>query len=306
VRVAGVRTIGGQVDCFDVPDPGTPADGEVLLVVRAAGVGNWDDVVRSGGWDVGTRPPMALGVEAAGTIADVGRAVTGFAPGDEVLCHPVPLRDQGAWAPLLLATAKSLAMKPSSVPWDAAGAFPVPALTAHQVLTEALMINPGQTVLVHGAAGVTGGLIVQLAALRGAEVIATSRSAGAARVLELGARAVFDYDDPEWTRKVLASVGPISVAVNARRGGAALVQSVLADNGQLATITSDPPSSQRGIKVSSVYVHADGGQLNELATLLGSARLTIQVAGHHRLDEARDALACASAGTVTGTLVIVP
>jgi NADPH:quinone reductase-like Zn-dependent oxidoreductase len=59
--------------------------------------------------------------------------VTGFLPGDNVLCHPLPLRDRGTWAPLLIAAAESLAVKPSSVPWDVADAFPVPALTAYQV-----------------------------------------------------------------------------------------------------------------------------------------------------------------------------
>jgi hypothetical protein len=58
------------------------ADDEVLLEVRAAGVGNWDEFVRTGGWDVGAKPPMELGVEAAGVVLAVGQAVTDWAPGD--------------------------------------------------------------------------------------------------------------------------------------------------------------------------------------------------------------------------------
>ena len=61
---------------IDLPGP-RPLDGdEVLIQVMAAGVGNWDGIVRTGGWDVGGRPPMALGVEAAGVVAEVGSMVT--------------------------------------------------------------------------------------------------------------------------------------------------------------------------------------------------------------------------------------
>jgi NADPH:quinone reductase-like Zn-dependent oxidoreductase len=57
MRVAGVQTFGAQVEHFELPDPRPPAPGAALLAVKAAGVGNWDDIVRTGGWDVGTRPP---------------------------------------------------------------------------------------------------------------------------------------------------------------------------------------------------------------------------------------------------------
>jgi NADPH:quinone reductase-like Zn-dependent oxidoreductase len=121
--------------------------------------------VRTGGWDVGARVPMALGVEASGVVTKVGEEVDGFQPGDEVMCHPLPLRHQGAWAPLLIAPASSLAHKPAAVACETAAAFPVPALTAEQVLSEALELSAGETQLVHGTGGGTGGLLVQLAAL---------------------------------------------------------------------------------------------------------------------------------------------
>src|SRR5579859_1726919 len=75
----------------------------VLLEVRAAGVANWDELGRTGGWDVGASPPMALGVEAAGTMLAAGQVVSGWVPGDAVMTHPVPLRHQGTWAPRLIA-----------------------------------------------------------------------------------------------------------------------------------------------------------------------------------------------------------
>src|SRR3954469_23023498 len=102
---------------------------------------------------------MALGVEAAGVVESVGEGVLALAPGDEVLTHPVPLRDQGAWAERLVAPAAAVAPKPSGVPWAEAAAFPVPALTADQALAEAAPDPDGEWVLVHGAGGVTGGLI---------------------------------------------------------------------------------------------------------------------------------------------------
>src|SRR3954452_19916061 len=198
MRVAGIRHIGGEVELLEVPEPRPLAADEVLLQVMAAGVGNWDEIVRTGGWDVGRKPPMALGVEAAGTVVAVGSTVTDWVPGDEVITHPLPLRDQGTWAPTLIAPAALLARKPAGVAWEAAAAFPVPALTADQVLEEALAVQAGDRLLVNGAGGVTGGLLVALGALRGAEVFATAGPRSQQHIAALGARHVIDYHDPHW------------------------------------------------------------------------------------------------------------
>src|SRR5690242_17437071 len=109
---AGVQELAAAVETIELPDPRPPAADEVLIEVRAAGVANWDDLVRAGQWDVGRTPPMALGVAAAGVIAEVGEAVGSWKEGDEVLTHPLPLRDQGAWAPYLIAPAELPARKP--------------------------------------------------------------------------------------------------------------------------------------------------------------------------------------------------
>jgi NADPH:quinone reductase-like Zn-dependent oxidoreductase len=95
MRPAGVRALGAPPEPIVLPEPPAPSADEVLIDVEAAGVGNWDDVVRSGGWDVGIRPPMALGVEAAGIVRVVGTHVTRFVPGDRVIVHSAPLRYQG-------------------------------------------------------------------------------------------------------------------------------------------------------------------------------------------------------------------
>src|SRR5436305_12944707 len=184
--VAGIRRTGGDVGTIAVPGPRPLARDEVLIQVRAAGVGNWDEIARTGGWDVGRRPPMALGVEAAGLVEAVGSAVTDWAPGDEVMTHPLPLRDQGTWAPTLIAPAALLAPKPAGVSWEIAAVFPVPALTAAQVLDEALEVNACDRLLVNGAGGVTGRLLVSLGSLRGAEVVATAGAESRQPIMELG------------------------------------------------------------------------------------------------------------------------
>ena len=151
MQAAGIDVFGGDVQALDVAAPPSLASDEVLVSVRAAGVGNWDEFVRVGSWDVGERPPLALGVEAAGIVEAVGDAVTSLAPGDEVLTHPVPLRHQGTWAERLVAPAAFVARKPASVPWEVAAVFPVPALTVDQALTEATLLRTGEWLLVHGA-----------------------------------------------------------------------------------------------------------------------------------------------------------
>src|SRR4051812_42264954 len=153
MRAAGIETFGGEVQMLELAAPQSLAPDEVVIAVRAAGVGNWDEIVRLGGWDVGRRPPLVLGVEAAGVVA-VGEEATSLAPGDEVVTHPLPLRHQGTWAERLVAPAALVARKPAAVPWETAAAFPVPALTADEALNEAVPAPSGESVLVHGAGGV--------------------------------------------------------------------------------------------------------------------------------------------------------
>ncbi|HEY2270840.1 MAG TPA: NADP-dependent oxidoreductase [Streptosporangiaceae bacterium] len=308
MQVAGIRRVGARVELIEVGEPRPLAGDEVLLEVRAAGVANWDEFVRSGGWDVGGSPPMALGVEAAGTVLAAGQDAGDWAPGDAVMTHPVPLRDQGTWAPRLIAPAGLLARKPPSASWEAAAAFPVPALTAGQVLGEALAIRAGEPLLVHGAGGVTGGLLVALAVLGGAEVIATAGPASRQRVSALGAHHVIDYHDQQWPEQIRTITGGrgAAAAANTAPGGAATAMRAVADGGRLATITSDPPAEQRGITVSSIYVRADGTQLRKLAELLGDGQLEVPVAARYRLADAAQALAQATGGHAGGAIVLTP
>src|SRR5919197_262315 len=218
---AGVQELAAAVETIDLPDPRPLAGDEVLIEVRAAGVANWDEVVRTGQWDVGRAPPMALGV----------------------------------------APAALLARKPDDVSWDVAAAFPVPALTAAQVIDEALGIHADDVVLIHGGGGVTGGVLVSLAVVRGAEVIATASPANHERLSRLGASHLLDYHDPGWPEeaRALGGTSGVSAAANAAPGGSADAIRTVRDGGRLATITLDPPNEERGIAISSVIVRAGGG-----------------------------------------------
>lgn len=307
MRAAGIREFGGPVAIIDLPDPRELADDEVMIEVRAAGVAGWDEIVRAGDWDVGRTPPMALGVAAAGVITAVGKGVEEWKPGDEVLTHPLPLRDQGAWAPSMIAPAELLAIKPDAVAWDAAAAFPVPALTAAQAIDETLGVTADDLVLVHGGGGVTGTVLVSLAVARGAEVVATAGPANHERLHRLGASTLLDYHDagwPEQARALRDGSGVSAAVVAAPDGGADLIRTVR-DGGRLATITSETPSEERGIAVTSLIVRPDGPQLGEMVDLLAAGKLDIAVASTFGLAEAAAALAAAEDGH-GGAVVLRP
>jgi NADPH:quinone reductase-like Zn-dependent oxidoreductase len=183
----------------------------------------------------------------------------------------------------------------------------VPALTADQALSEVLPAPSGESVLVHGAGGVTGGLVVQLAIMRGATVLATAGPRSAARVRGYGAIAVFDYHDPDWPARVReASHGRrgVAAAVNTARGGAAAAIDAVADGGRLATITGDPPRSERGVTVADVYVRADGERLATLVAALADGTLSLHLGATVPLAEAAAALQIASAGRASGATVL--
>ena len=306
MRAAGIRAASDQVELVDLADPRPLAADEVLIDVKAAGVANWDALVRDGDWDVGISPPMALGTAAAGVVVAVGADAGRWAEGDAVLTHPLPLRDQGTWAPQLIAPAATLARKPPAVPWDKAAAFPVPALTAEQTLGEALQIGAGETLLVNGAGGVSGSLLVGLGAALGAEVTALASPSNHTRLEALGAAHVLDYHDPEWVDRAreLAGLG-VDAAVNAVPGGAGATIGAVRDGGRLATITSDPPNAQRGITISTVYVRPNGPQLERLAELLADGRLSIEVGCMFPLDQAATALETALSGSSGGRAVVI-
>ena len=307
VRAAGVRRFGAAVEILDLPRARALRPDEVLIDVRACGVGNWDEIARTGGWDLGVRPPMALGVEAAGIVAAIGDRVVGVKAGDRVTAHSVPLRQQGAWAEQYVAAAAYVAAVPADVSLDAAAALPVPALTADQAIGDELGVGPGQTVLVHGAGGVTGGMLVQLAARRGAAVIATAGTNSAGRVAAMGAGTVVDYHQADWPAQVRAlTAGGVDAAANAARSGSSEAVKAVRDGGRLATITADLPGAKRGITMLAVQVVPDGRRLAGLVQLLADGALTVSVAERFPLLQAAAALARAMSGVHGSAITLRP
>ncbi len=308
MRAAGIRRYSAPVEPLELPGPGELRPDEVLLEVRCSGVGNWDEITRTGGWDLGRHPPMALGTEAAGVVAGTGSAVAGLAAGDRVMTHSLPLRAQGAWAQWFVAAAADVAAVPDAVPFEVAGALPVPALTADQTLRDALGAGPGTTLLVNGAGGVTGALIVRLARHLGAEVIATAGPHSAARVSAAGAAHVLDRRSPDWPGQVrtLTAGRGVDLAANAAPGGAARALGAVRNGGRLATITSDPPDAERGIEVSQVYVAPDGPRLARLGELAAAGAIGVTVSAPFPLEHAARALDHVQQGANGRAVVLQP
>lgn len=308
MRGAGIMEFGGAVQSLELPAAGPPPANHVLMRVRAAGVGNWDDAVRNGTWHVGSEPPMALGVEASGVVESVGEGVWRFRPGDEVLCHPLPLI-QGTWAVSLVAPESTVARKPGAMSWQVAGAFPVPGLTAVQVVSQAAAIRPDDVVLVHGGGGVTGSLIVAFAAALGARVFATASARSSQRLRGFGAAEVFDYNSPTWRQDLIrhTSGQGVSIAINAVRTAAADLLTLIGDCGRLVSITGDAPEEvERDIRTSNHYVSPNGQALQTAAAEFAARGLSIPIARTCGLADAGAALDAVVSGRAGGAIVIDP
>lgn len=298
MRGAGIRSFASVVEPLDLAEPTRLRPDEVLIRVAAAGVGPWDDLVRRGEWDIGLSPPMAIGVEAAGVVQGIGERVTGLGIGERVMTHSLAFRGQGAWAEYFVVAAVHLAGVPADVPFEVAAVLPVPGLTADQALRDALRLPDlrDASLLVHGGGGVTGTVLVQLAVQLGAEVIVTAGAASADRL-----SAVATVVDPaaDWPARVRRLTGGrgVDLAVNAVPRGAARALTAVRDGGTLATITADPPPTERAVHIRSVVVVPDGPRLAGLGELVSAGVIDIPVGEPLPLDLAARALAGAVGGT---------
>src|SRR3954451_12718740 len=97
LRAVGIEAFGDDVALLELPGPPPLESEQVLIEVKAAGVGNWEEFVRTGGWAAGPGPPLALGVEAAGEVVAVGPEVEWPAVAAAVMTHPLPLAHHGFW-----------------------------------------------------------------------------------------------------------------------------------------------------------------------------------------------------------------
>ncbi|MFT4084178.1 MAG: zinc-binding dehydrogenase [Nocardioides sp.] len=190
MRAALLDAPGGALRVGHLPTP-EPGRDQVRVRVAACGLNPVDDQVAAHGEPTWTWPHV-LGLDVAGVVDRVGPGVLGFEPGDRVAFHG-DLRRPGGLAEYAIAEATSLARIPDAVSEVAAAALPCAGMSAWQAVVDRLRVGPGDTVLITGGAGGVGGYAVQLAALAGADVLATASAVNHPRVRELGARAVIDY-----------------------------------------------------------------------------------------------------------------
>jgi len=191
------------IQIMDVEQP-IPKDDEVLLKVRAASVNPADWRLMKGAPRIfrilfrlpkpTVNQPGRIGLDVAGQVEAVGRNITQLKSGDEVFgaCH-------GALAEYACASETKLAMKPDSLTFEQAASVPVAALTALQGLRDKGKIQPGQKVLINGAAGGVGTFAVQIAKSFGAHVTGVCSTGNVEMVRSLGADRVFDYTREDFT-----------------------------------------------------------------------------------------------------------
>lgn len=168
-----------------------PGPGQVKLAVRAAGVNPYDYKLYGGVY--GTSPdrlPLRLGLEASGVVTEVGDGALGpdgtpWQVGDEVIAHPA----SGAYATELLVPAGNLVAKPDRLTWEEAGGLLLVGVTAAHALAAA-EVTAGETLLVHGASGAVGLMVVQQAVDAGVTVIGTASPTNHELLRALGAQPV--------------------------------------------------------------------------------------------------------------------
>lgn len=178
-------------------------DNGVLVKVVAAGINKGDWVLltgtpyllRIGGFGLRKPNQPIPGMAVAGRVEAIGRNVTAFQVGDEVFGEI----NRGGFAEYVCVTEKELARKPASLSFEQTATLPI-ATTALQGLRDAGHVEPGQSVLINGAAGGVGTFAVQIAKAFGAEVTAVCSSANAELVRSLGADHVVDYSQDDFTR----------------------------------------------------------------------------------------------------------
>ena len=193
MRAAIVNEFGGPevIQVEDVAIP-TPGEAEVLVRVKAAGVGPWDAFVRSGMSAIPQPLPLVPGSDISGVVEGVGPGASRFTSGDAV--YGVTNRQfTGGYAEYAVAQTDMLDYKPANLSDLEAASAPVVAVTAWQALFEYGRAVAGQTALIHGAAGNVGAYAVQLAKQAGLQVIATASGTDADFVKSLGADHVIDY-----------------------------------------------------------------------------------------------------------------
>ncbi len=197
-----VITRHGSPDVFEMreaPDP-TPADGEIRIRVRAAGVNFADILSRLGLYPDAPKPPIVVGYEVAGRVDGIGGSVTGIADGDRVIA----LTRFGGYSDTVVVPAAQAFHFPDALSDAEAAAVPVTYLTAALALYRMAALAAGETVLVHNAGGGVGIAATQLARLRRATVIGTASASKHQALRSFGVEHTIDYRHADVAAEVMA------------------------------------------------------------------------------------------------------
>ncbi|MGW1782676.1 zinc-binding dehydrogenase [Streptomyces sp. NPDC002143] len=296
MRAAVVTSFGGpeavQIVEVETPEPGA---GEVRIKVAAAALNPVDAGVRVGAFG-GAGRRLGLGWDIAGTVDAVGAGADRQVGEEVVALHYGMGAELGSHAEYIVVPAAAVAKAPTSVDTVHAATLPLNALAAAQAL-DLLSLDPGQSLVVTGAAGAVGGFAVRLAAHRGVAVTGVARPADEEFVRSRGA-AHFSTGE-------IAAGGTDAVLDAAQLGERALAW--VRDGGAFAgMIPGAQPASVRGVRTAAVEVAADGARLAELVRLVDDGVLTLRVAETFALADAAKAHARLAEGGIRGRLVLVP
>jgi NADPH:quinone reductase-like Zn-dependent oxidoreductase len=311
MRAFALDDFGDDGSVRDLPEP-EPGAGDVRIRVRAAGVNPLDAAIAKGRVHprvkevIQQRFPLVLGMDLSGVVERVGTDVGSVAAGDEVYGLPgKPFFGSGAFAELAVASALTIARKPASIDHECAAAVPMGAITA---MTAMDIADPrsGDTVLVVRAAGGVGSFVVQMAAARGARVIAVARGVNAGYLADLGAAEVIDYEraDP------VEAVGPggVDVLVDLLGGRASLERllGVVRDGGRAACVNRPPEDvlAARSISAEVIMAAASTERLAHVARLLDEGSLRLPAIQAFPLERTGEALRESERGHVRGKLVV--
>ncbi|HVE59656.1 MAG TPA: quinone oxidoreductase [Pyrinomonadaceae bacterium] len=315
MKAIRVNELGGaeKLTLEEVEKP-TPKADEVLIKTAAAGINYADTMMRAGNYLTKPDLPFTLGYEAAGTIESLGENVTNLKVGQRVLATT----SSGGYAEYATAKAALTMPIPDELGYSEATALLVQGLTALGLLNET---KPGQTILIHAAAGGVGTLLVQLAKHKGLKVIGTASSEQKLQlVADLGADFAINYTEEDWTDEVLkATDGKGADWIIEMVGGAIVGKNlkVLAKHGTMWIYGS---ASNEDFKVSVLSLMSKNHTIRgywlmnesvenrirftkELLEHLGAGRLKIQVT-EFPLEQAKEAHEAIENRKTTGKVVL--
>src|SRR3954465_9023696 len=290
----------------DLPVP-TPGANEVLVRVHASSVNPVDNGIAAGmlaGMGVEHQYPVVLGRDSAGGVEQVGAAVSGYQPRDQVfgfVLHANPAVKDGAWAELITVTEElSIAPAPEGVDLAVAGAAPLAGITAVTAI-DAPELSDGDVLLVAGATGGVGSLAVQLAAKAGARIIAPALPEDEEFLRGLGVTDVIarDGDIPARVRELVPNgVDALLDLVNYAPG---TYDAALKDGARVASPTG---AAGEGPGRSNVMAAPTRENLERLGALLAGGTLRVPVHTTYPLAQAPKALTALTGEHTQGKLAI--